>query len=464
MPPQIALLATLAFIFFLFVWDSRGKEPVNGALWIPVMWMTITGSRFVSQWFNIGSSFDSGGEGSPVDAAYFLLLMLGAATVLLHRRVALGALIRENGWLLAFVLYGLITILWSEFPFVAFKRWIKTLGHPLMALIILTDANPVTAFRVVMKRCAFMLLPFSVMLLKYFPEIGRAFDAYSGAPANNGVGLTKNDLGYLCMIFGNFFAWNLMVATKLPQGQRRREVILSVGFLLMGLWLLQKAQSATAYATLTLGLLTLYLGGRRIVQQHLPGMLVLAVAVLMVSELAFDLYSNVLEVLGRDASLTDRTHLWGDVIALQDKPVFGLGFESFWLGERAAVLSSEWWWHPNQAHNGYIETYLNLGYVGVFLLAGVIVSTFRKVNRQLSADFPFARLRLAFLVSIIAFNYTEAGFKGVHLVWTIFYIIALTYESPEAARLQAAEEDRRRTRIAGQPGKRPAHAMHGGSS
>ena len=35
--------------------------------------------------------------------------------------------------------YGLLSVLWSDFPLIAGKRWIKTLGHPVMALIILTE-------------------------------------------------------------------------------------------------------------------------------------------------------------------------------------------------------------------------------------------------------------------------------------------------------------------------------------
>ncbi len=111
--------------------------------------------------------------------------------------------------------------------------------------------------------------------------------------------------------------------------------------------------------------------------------------------------------------------------------IVGAGFESFWLGRRLDTLWAKWWWLPKpQAHNGYLETYLNLGVLGVVLLLGVIVSVFRKIARQLvSSDVEFARLKLAFLFAILAFNYTEAGFKGVHLIWTLFYIVAMEYPS-----------------------------------
>lgn len=137
-----------------------------------------------------------------------------------------------------------------------------------------------------------------------------------------------------------------------------------------------------------------------------------------------------MELLGRDPTLTDRTEVWEDALALVSNPVLGMGFESFWLGQRLTILWSKWWWQPNQSHNGYIETYLNLGAVGVFLLFGILISTFRKISKQLIVEFNFSRLRLGFLFAIIFYNYTEAAFKAVHLVWTVFHIIAIDYSKP----------------------------------
>ena len=144
----------------------------------------------------------------------------------------------------------------------------------------------------------------------------------------------------------------------------------------------------------------------------------------------------MLNLLGRDATLTDRTEVWHDALELQPDPIFGAGFESFWLGKRLDKLWEKWWWQPNQAHNGYIETYLNLGWVGIVLLAGMIIGTFGKISRALLTNFEFARLRLGFLFVILAYNFTEATFKGVHLVWTVFYLIAIDYPMVSRSRVR----------------------------
>jgi hypothetical protein len=81
MPPILAFVLTVVFIGFLIRRDLREKPNVTGALWIPLLWLSIICSRAVSQWLAL-AGFQVGGvsleEGSPVDAVvYFALLALG---------------------------------------------------------------------------------------------------------------------------------------------------------------------------------------------------------------------------------------------------------------------------------------------------------------------------------------------------------------------------------------------------
>ena len=440
MSPTVATLLTILAVAFLLWREAAACEVRSPALWLPVFWLCVTGSRFVSQWMSLGSSTDVAySDGSAVDALYFLTLIVAAFWVLVQRQVRLGEVIANNKWLFALVAYGLISIAWSDFPFIALKRWIKTLGHPLMALVILTEPNPTAAVRTVFKRCSFFLLLFSVLFIKYLPEYGRGFDGWSGQAFNNGIGVAKNELGQVCMVFGIFFIWNLLTLKRYPDGSPPlKEIAFGLGFLGIDLWLLVLADSATSKSTMALGVVTMLALGWRIVSKRYFGTFVVFVLLTAVTiESAFNVYAQVLALLGRNPSLTDRTIVWADVLALQDQPIFGFGFESFWLGRRLDILWAKWWWKPNQAHNGYIETYLNLGGIGVFLLFGMLASTFHKISKQLLTDLDFARLRFAFLFAIVAFNYTEATFKAVHFIWTIFYIFAMDYPKRDSLPTEA---------------------------
>jgi exopolysaccharide production protein ExoQ len=416
MPPSLALLLTLGFICFLYWRDLREASDVSHALWIPLVWFLITGSKFVSQWLTllgipVGSS--SLEDGSPLDRLIFFSLILAGVYVLYQRRVTFAEFARSNVWLTAFLAYCFLAILWSDFQFVAFKRWIKVLGHPIMALVVLTDPDPIEALRRLFKRAAFFLVPMSILFIKYFPEYGRGFDAWTGEAYNRGL----------------FFFWNILNAFRIEDRRgRRNELLLNGAFLTMVWWLLTKSSSATSLCALMIGMSTIIILSMPFInQRYLGTYIVTGVLIFVAAEMTFGVYAKVVGMLGRNLTLTDRTDVWQLALGLQPNPLLGAGFESFWLGERLEEMWSVYWWKPNQAHSGYIETYLNLGYIGVGFLAALIVATFQKIRLDLHYRPDFARFRLGFLFAVVFYNYTEATFKGVHLVWTVFYLIAIDY-------------------------------------
>ena len=445
MAPSLALLLTVGFVTFLLWQDSRQQSNVSKAIWIPLLWMLIIGSRFVSQWLSL-LGFSMGTvtleEGSPIDAAVFFVLIASGLCVLRSRQITLSEIVRSNAWLTAFFVYCLVSVLWSDFPFVAFKRWIKIVGHPVMVLILLTEPYPEEAIRALVKRCAFVLVPVSILFIKYYPEWGRGFDAL-GLPANVGVTTNKNELGWLCFVLAFFFFWNLLQARKIENAKsRREELLLNFGFLGMTWWLLSRAHSATSLVSLLIGaFVVLFLGARIVNKRFIGAYLAIGLIVCVVGELAFGISDQVISALGKDPTLTDRTEVWQDVLKVNINPVLGAGFESFWLGERREKLWEKWWWHPNEAHNGYLELYLNLGVVGLAIVLGLFVGTYRKISRELLTNVEWGRFRLGFLIAVIVFNWTEATFKALHIVWFAFYIIAMELPRIKAESSENLAED-----------------------
>ena len=175
MPRQIALLGFAGFIAWLLVRDVRRRPDVSAASWLVVLWAVIFASRPVSSWFQSGpavSSVDAYLEGSPVDRAVFLLLIAIGYVALLRRRLPLGTLVRQNAWLFVFYGFWALSVLWSEYPFVAFKRWFKDFGSVVMVLLLLTDRNPVETVKAFFVRSAYLLVPMSVLFVRFYPEIG----------------------------------------------------------------------------------------------------------------------------------------------------------------------------------------------------------------------------------------------------------------------------------------------------
>jgi exopolysaccharide production protein ExoQ len=425
----------MAFIAVLFVRDLRLRYRTTAAIWIPTAWMLITGSRFVSEWLNPGARGTAGDQldGSPIDRVVFLGLIVGGAAVLWRRRLKVVAVLREHGWLVLFLVYSLIAVTWSDYPFVSLKRWIKILGHPIMALVIFTEPEPKASLHRVLMRVSFVLIPMSITLMKYFPALGRAFEYWSGASMNTGVTKNKNELGYVCMILGLYLVWHLKAQWTLRRvASERRDVLAALTLLAMACYLMQVANSKTSLVGLVVGTVAMF--ASTIVPGKLMGPSVIAIGgAYYLLDRTFGVYASIVRMLSRRPDLTDRTDLWTAVMEVPINPLLGAGFESFWLGDRLVQMWIMFPFRPNQAHNGYIETYLNLGLIGVALLVVLLIATFRKARQFVVVDPLFTQYRLGLLAAIVLYNYTEAAFKAVHFVFFAFYLTAIDYSVVQAA-------------------------------
>src|SRR5215813_11188893 len=102
MPASLATILCALVILALFWLERDRKSKVSSALWIPVMWVLLGGSRSVTQWFggqgSVGSyeSYGTALEGSPLDAAIMSVLLAAGLTVLAVRKWRFGGFLQSN--------------------------------------------------------------------------------------------------------------------------------------------------------------------------------------------------------------------------------------------------------------------------------------------------------------------------------------------------------------------------------
>ena len=431
MPPTIATVVFLFGILGLFVLDRDPKVRTSKALWIPVMWLLINGSRPVAGWLQMGPAMDSPAailDGSPLDALVFSSLLAAGLIVLAARGRQVGELLRANGPLLIFFLYCAISVLWSEYPFVAFKRWTKALGDLVMVLIVLTDPDRNTAIKRLLARTGFVLFPLSILLIRYHGDWGRGYDPWDGAVRYVGVTTNKNALGVICLVFGLGALWRFdQVYRGEKSTLRTKHLIAQSVVLALVLWLLGMANSMTSLACFALGatliVLTSYFALAR--QRAVLHILVAALLLVACSPVFFEFGSSLTAAVGRDPTLTGRTEIWTLVLGMAGSPLVGTGYESFWLGERLENVWNLYHFHLNGSHNGYIEVYVNLGWVGIAMLAAIMVAGYRDIVSSFQRDPDTARLRLAYFVAAAAYSLTEVGFRMMSPIW-IFFLFAVT--------------------------------------
>src|SRR2546425_3989185 len=120
MPAEIATALFAIGILWLLALDRDPGSRTSSALWIPVVWLLIAGSRMVSQWLaatglaNVGGALESPEQyldGSPLHRLILTGLVVLGLFVLLRRAPTLGALLRANGPILLFFSYGAASIL-----------------------------------------------------------------------------------------------------------------------------------------------------------------------------------------------------------------------------------------------------------------------------------------------------------------------------------------------------------------
>jgi len=436
MSPHLATIICSIGILGLFVLDRDRQARTSKALWIPVVWLSICSSRMVSQWLTATGvtsptqTLDRAAaylDGSPLDRFLLTGLTFLALIVLVGRRQKVGAVVRANAPILLFLLYCGVSTLWSDYPGVSFKRWIKALADLAMVLIVLTEQDRYVAAKRLLARVGFCLIPISILVIKYYPVIGRGWSEW-GNTTLSGIATSKNELGGICLLFGVASVWRMVQAIRGTAGLHRTRSLIAHGTLVaMALLLMLIASTMTALSCFLIATALIIATSLTTLQRKswLMHFLVLAFVSISCLALFFDAGSGLVESMGRDSTLTGRTDIWKLVTGMTGSPLFGTGFESFWLGPRLNQIWSIYWWHPNEAHNGYIEVFLNLGWSGLALLAVVLVTGYRNVVRALRRDPGTGGLRLAYFVVALVYNFTESAFRIMHPVWILFLLASL---------------------------------------
>lgn len=434
MNPQVALLICFVGIAGLFYLDRDRSVRPSRALWIPVLWVGIAGSRAVSEWFGIAPPAGPNVqlEGSPVDRLYFQVLIIFGIILLLRRHRKIIALLKANWPLIMYFGYCLLSVLWSEFPDVSFKRWTKAVGDLVMVLIVATDAAPVAALKRLLSRLGFVLLPTSIVLIKYFGGLGRAY-APNGLLMSTGVATTKNGLGVIAYVFLLGALWRVLSLLENKQHPaRRRHLWAQLTLLAIAVWVLVLAHSATSIACAALGAALMLATRTAAIRRSPAAVHALILAIVLAGGITFLLggQAGVAHALGRQDNLSGRTDIWGAVLSAGTNPVVGAGFESFWITPRYMTKFVHYltgWWNPeelNEAHNGYIEVYLNLGWLGVCMIALILSSGYRAAAAAFRRDPQIGSLMLAYVVTVAVYSITEAGFRMLYSTW-IFLLLAI---------------------------------------
>jgi exopolysaccharide production protein ExoQ len=446
MPPILALLLCAIFVVFLLWLEHKQSPNVTRALWLPTIWMLYTASKPLGAWFpSLGLSDPE--LGSPLDRIFLIVLLCASLLLLIRRKFDWGNAIKENVWLILLLLFMLLSISWSSIPFVSFKRWTRELIAVSMAFTVLSEPLPRASIESILRRTTYVLIPFSVLLIKYFPEFGVEYSRWSGTRMWIGIATQKNGLGRLCLIAAFFLIWSLGRTLKgatpyVWKYQAHTEFIMLVStFLLMRGPSGSFFYSATSFYALCTGLLV-YWGlkiikkmGRILTARTL--MIIVSIVVIFGIAVLFTGGSSMgtfASSAGRTATLTDRTLIWAVLLPIaMQRPILGHGFGGFWVTGKSSYFD------VLEAHSGYLDMLIGLGFMGLLLISIFLLSSSWKASRELLENFDWGALWLGFLIITVVHNITESSIHSFTTQLTaiiLFFSVSSTRVSSSTENLQ----------------------------
>ena len=420
------------------------RRSVSVAVWIPTVLLMILETRPPSEWLSGGWSrsaveYANNLQGSLVDQMFYFLVLTSAFLVASMRGMKWGRLFKANMPIMLFYLYFVISILWSSDPSGSTKRIIKDFGLLFSIGVMFCEKDPLQAMRAVYIRCAFLLLPLSVVFIKYFPSYGRGY-GLGGEMSFTGVAKQKNSLGELVLVSSLFLIWDYLETRPAGMKPRMKRVPWELIILLLtGAWLLRLCQSKSSLVCTVFATFLLVRSGRLLFKPISRAVLVGALSLpffLLFTVKFSEVIAPLLHAMGRDATFTGRTNIWDHITLTTVNPLIGAGYWNFWGGPGGYSINVALDSLIPNAHNGYLDMYLDGGIIGIFLLYFMLASRGLRIMKHLKAGGDpdhYYRMRFAVLIAAIIYNLTETAFARLGPMWFTALLMMVDYRPVKAA-------------------------------
>lgn len=329
----------------------------------------------------------------------FILLMVSR-----HFRELVIAF-KRNLYLHLLIAMPFLSVVWSVSPGITMRRSIGLLLSLLLSYVLAVCFTPRQLLLLILATTGACIL-LSLALLGIAPHY--ALEPSSGSL--QGVFVTKNVLGWYSAVL----ALTAFIALIDPSfGIRRIATFMLVAALacLAGTTSMTST-IATVSACCLIWFYTTLPRTHGIVRVVFVLLFIQAAAIILI--LLHEFLVPVLLALGKDATLTGRVPLWELVDrAIGARLVLGYGYQAFWT--EANPLAWGIWaqiqWMAPHAHNGFRDTLLSFGIVGMGLLALVIVrALYQGALLQCRARQAGWLWLNVFIVMVMVMNLTESIF------------------------------------------------------
>jgi exopolysaccharide production protein ExoQ len=355
-------------------------------------------------------------EGSRfIQIQFGLLFLLAGIIVWNNQRVSLRHISHLNIFLLLFIAWCFISMIWSPYPFITFKRAIQQLGLIAVGLAISPPILHKKQFSNTLLFIFTALLFTSLLAALLFPSLGIDADLDH---AWRGILPHKNVLGVVAALSIVLWMRNLLDKKVSP--------LIFTFFLTFSFMMLILSKATTP---LLVGFFCIFLY-LFIIKNPFSDSFFFTRLILLISSIILfslwlfytlnsslptweQLFYPIEFFFNKSSTLTGRTDIWALVfLSIAEHPINGIGYGAFWLGQDgpSQYVSDILHWVPMQAHNGYIDIVNELGIVGLGLFVGIVIVHIR--NLFLLSKINKADAALHAIIFLFAFinNFSESDF------------------------------------------------------
>lgn len=358
------------------------------------------------------------GTGSAVLRALWLPVYGLAFVACLVRIKTVSYSLLKLPFLTALTLLATFSFFWSIDPSLSLRRGIAIAMTTLAGVYIGSEYDWKTLLRAL--GIAWAIIAVVAFLTAIgLPSMGVDNEVHAGAW--KGLYYEKNQLG------GHMARVAFLMAFLALMDTKWRKLWIGVTLLAAFLVLMSTSKTALLGMMLGLGLLAISVWMKRSVVNTLAVSWIGVVVVGGFAALITLAPELLVQMLGRDLTLTGRTDIWVNLVStINEKPWLGYGYGAFWApdSDPAYFVRITLQWAAPTAHNGWFEVALGVGLIGLALHALDLLQTFYRALRS-SLDTWMGIFAIGVILQFLLFNLTESvSLEQNGIAWVTYVIVA----------------------------------------
>lgn len=364
----------------------------------------------------------AGAQSNPANQLFWIGML--ALTLIAVRRDfgAAFRLLRDPVVVLvvAYLAFAAVSLLWSYAPAISFRRLV--LQVIVVLSVILPSALATDRDRMLERILAVIVM---AVVLNFVVVLATP----PGPLGHEGIYDHKNTLGSMMM-----FAICLCLYGAATRRGTLRIVFLACVVMAFVALVESRSKTSLGLAVMMPALTFMAIAIARPVRMNVAAFVLFAAvfaiaAWFYISALTGYTFADMSMLLFGDTTFTGRTIIWEFVLdVISRSPLVGQGYAAFWGVGAGSIVDTE---APalvarlQQAHNGFLDVFVETGLIGLIILLALIVATLLSAAKSLERQPALCWLAITLVLIVVSHNMLESSlFRSYSLAWLLFLFAA----------------------------------------